>query len=220
MPRSDLSILLVDDPRAPDVAAEACAAGGVIAFPTDTVYGVGVDLWQPTALARLYEVKGRSVEKALPILMADAADWKRVAATLPRGADELMSAFWPGALTIVLPRRSNVPEAVGPLTSTIAVRVPAHAGLRRVLERTGPLATSSANRSGAAPAMDAEGVREQLGHGLSLLLDGGRLPPSQPSTVIDLTGAEPAILRLGAIDKQAIVRVLGDRVASVSVTAG
>jgi L-threonylcarbamoyladenylate synthase len=214
MPTNDLPILSVDDPKAPEMATHAVGGGGIVAFPTDTVYGIGVDLWQPEAIARLYALKGRATEKALPILMADADEWRRVAVSLPEGARQLMEAFWPGALTVVLPRRPEVPEAVGPLTNTIAVRVPSHPGLRRVLERTGPLATSSANRSGAPAAVDAAGVREQLGPGLALLLDGGHLATSAPSTVIDLTGVEPAIVRHGAIDAQAIALVLGDRVAS------
>src|ERR687887_1039043 len=93
-------IILIDDPAAPVAAALAVAAGGVIAFPTDTVYGVGVDLWQPAAVARLYALKGRPQEKALPVLLADAAAWTRVACDAPPAALQLMRAFWPGALTI------------------------------------------------------------------------------------------------------------------------
>src|SRR5437588_1767885 len=151
-------ILPVGDPAAPATAARAIAAGSVIAFPTATVYGVGVDLRQPAAVARLYALKGRPQEKALPVLLADAAEWTRVACDVPEAAVRLMRAFWPGALTIVLPRRSDVPDAVAPLAPTVALRVPAHEPLRRVLARTGPLATSSANRTGAPPASDTATV--------------------------------------------------------------
>src|ERR671938_1254507 len=177
-------IIPIDDPAAPAAAARAIAAGGVIAFPTDTVYGVGVDLWQPTAVARLYALKGRPQEKALPVLLADAAEWTRVACDAPEAALRLMRAFWPGALTIVLPRRPDVPDALAPLAATSALRVPAHEPLRRVLARTGPLATSSANRSGEPPASDAATVRAALGAGLALLLDGGasRHPRRRPSS--------------------------------------
>src|SRR5437588_9818299 len=134
-------ILPVGDPAAPATAARAIAAGSVIAFPTDTVYGVGVDLWQPDAVARLYALKGRPAEKALPVLLADAAEWTRVACDAPEAAQQLMRAFWPGALTIVLPRRPDVPDAVAPLVPTSPLRVPAHEPLRRVPGCPGPLAT-------------------------------------------------------------------------------
>ena len=201
-------IIPIGDPAAPAAAARAIAAGGVIAFPTDTVYGVGVDLWQPTAVARLYALKGRPQEKALPVLLADTAEWTRVACDAPEAALRLMRAFWPGALTIVLPRRPDVPDALAPLAATSALRVPAHELLRRVLARTGPLATSSANRSGEPPASDAASVRVALGAGLALLLDGDALPPSAPSTVVDASGHQPTILRHGAIPDDAIWRVI------------
>ena len=201
-------IIPIDDPAAPAAAARAIAAGGVIAFPTDTVYGVGVDLWQPAAVARLYALKGRPQEKALPVLLADTEEWTRVACDAPEAALRLMRAFWPGALTIVLPRRPDVPDALAPLAATSALRVPAHEPLRRVLARTGPLATSSANRSGEPPASDAATVRAALGAGLALLLDGGALPPSAPSTVVDASGRQTTILRHGAIPDDAIWRVI------------
>lgn len=201
-------ILFVDDPQAPEAAARAVAAGGVLAFPTDTVYGLGADLWQPEAIARLYTVKGRPDEKALPVLLAAEEQWPLVASAAPEAARRLMRAFWPGALTIVLPRRDDVPEAVGPRTRTIAVRVPAHAALCRVLARSGPLASSSANLSGQAPAMSAREALDTLGHGLALVLDGGRLPAGEASTVVDTTGGQPVILRHGALSAEAIAAAL------------
>lgn len=201
-------VLSIDDPGAPEAAARAIAAGGVIAFPTDTVYGLGADLRQPEAIARLYALKGRPDEKALPILLAAEDQWSLVASAAPEAARRLMRAFWPGALTIVLPRRDDVLEAVGAHTRTIAVRVPAHAELCRILERTGPLATSSANLSGQAPAMSASAVLGALGHGLGLLLDGGPLPAGEASTVVDVTGPQPVVLRPGAIAAEAIAGAL------------
>ncbi len=200
--------LSIDDPRAPDAAERAIATGGVIAFPTDTVYGLGAGLWRPDAVARLYAVKGRPDEKALPVLLAGEDEWALVAAEAPEAARRLMRAFWPGALTIVLPRRPDVPDAAGPLTATIALRVPDHAALRRVLTRTGPLATSSANRSGRPPATSAAEARDELGRGLALVLDGDVLPARPPSTVVDLTGPAPAVLRQGAIAADTIARAL------------
>ena len=202
------SILSIDDPAAPDAAARAIAAGDVIAFPTDTVYGLGANLWQPEAMARLYAAKGRPDEKALPVLLAAEDEWPVVASAAPDAALRLMRAFWPGALTIVLPRRDEVPEAVGPLTRTIAVRVPAHPALRRVLARTGPLASSSANLSGRPPAMSANEVYDMLGRSLALLLDGGILPPGTASTVVDVTGHQPVILRAGVISADDLAHTL------------
>ncbi len=201
-------VIPIDDPAAPEAAAQVIAQGGVIAFPTDTVYGVGANLWQPRAIAHLYELKGRPEEKALPVLMGHQDQWAQVACNLPQAALHLMRVFWPGALTIVVPRRPDVPDAVGPLTSTIALRVPAHEGLRRVLMRTGPLATSSANRSGEPSLSDAAAVQAALGAGLALLLDGGALPISAASTVVDVTGPAAVILRHGAIDAGAIEKAL------------
>lgn len=202
------TIIPIDDPAAPEAAARAISQGGVIAFPTDTVYGVGANLWQPRAIARLYELKGRPEEKALPVLMGHQDQWAQVACALPPAALHLMRVFWPGALTIVVPRRPDVPDAVGPLAPTIALRVPAHEGLRRVLMRTGPLATSSANRSGEPPLSAAAAVQAALGAGLALLLDGGALPASAPSTVVDVTGSAAVMLRHGAISVDDIERAL------------
>lgn len=216
---TSLRIIPIDHPDAPEAAARAIAAGGVIAFPTDTVYGIGAGLWQPEAIGRLYTLKGRPDEKALPVLMANASEWTRVARELPDTAAPLMRAFWPGALTIVLPRRPDVPDAVGLPAPTIGLRVPAHAALCRVLERTGPLATSSANRSGQPPARDAGAVREALGAGVALLLDGGALPPSAPSTVVDLTGAAPVVLRHGAVTAAAIEAALARAATGHSLSA-
>lgn len=197
--RSEPVVISIDGVEAPELAAQAIAAGQVIAFPTDTVYGLGADLWQPEAMRRLYALKGRPDEKALPVLLAGEEQWSLVASAASEAAVGLMRAFWPGALTIVLPRRPEVPDAVGPLSDTIAVRVPDHAGLRRVLKRTGPLASSSANRSGERSASSAHEVLEALGGGVGVLLDGGALPVRPASTVVDLTGSQPVILRQGAI---------------------
>jgi len=203
--------IAINDLGAPEAAAQAIAEGGVIAFPTDTVYGLGAGLWQPDAITKLYALKGRPDEKALPVLLAAAEQWAEAATDAPEAARRLMRRFWPGALTIVLPRRPDVPDAVGPLTRTIALRVPGHEGLRRVLARTGPLASSSANRSGQPPATSATQTLDELGHGLAFTLDGGALPPRPPSTVVDVTRPEPVIVRQGAITADAIARALAAR---------
>ncbi|GAC1437427.1 MAG: hypothetical protein NVSMB65_11660 [Chloroflexota bacterium] len=191
------------------LAAEAVRAGDLIAFPTDTVYGVGGDLSQPAAIGALFALKGRDAEKALPILLASAAQLSQVAREVPESAWRLIHAFWPGALTIVLARHPDVPAAVGPAAPTIGVRVPAHRDLLRLLETVGrPLASSSANPAGQPPARDAGAVDAALGGGLRLILDGGTLPPAPASTVVDLTGETPLILRRGPISAAEIGRVL------------
>ncbi len=207
----------IDDPTAIDEAVRAVAAGHVIAFPTDTVYGVGADLWQPAAVERLYAVKGRPDEKALPVLMAGEDDCRRVATRIPPSGLALMRAFWPGPLTIVLPRRDDVPDAVGPRVATIAVRVPDHDGLRRALARTGPLASSSANRSGKPPALDAPAVQAALGDGVALILDGGTPRHLEPSTVVDVSGESPRILRQGALAAAEIARILDVPAATLAL---
>ncbi len=204
----DVLTLSIDDADAAETAAGAIATGGVIAFPTDTVYGLGVDLWQPSAIAALYRVKGRPDDKALPVLMADSDGWRDVALAFPATAQRLAAAFWPGGLTLVLRRRPEVPDAVAPLAPTIALRVPDHTALRRVLARTGPLASSSANLSGQPTATSATEVRATLGHGLTLVLDGGIRTVQRPSTIVDVTAAVPVILRHGAISDEDIARVL------------
>lgn len=208
----DVVVLALDDPTAPAAAAEAITDGYVIGFPTDTVYGLGADLWRPDAIQRLYALKRRPEDKALPVLLASRDDVAAVAVDLPTAALRLMDAFWPGGLTLVVPRRPSVPDAVGAHARfTIAIRIPAHEVLRRVLAATGPLASSSANLSGKAPAVDAPGVAALQRDGqrqLVLVLDGGASPPRPPSTVVDLTRPEPVILREGAVSAQAIAAAL------------
>jgi len=207
----ELQAIAIDDQRAPDLAVRAIASGSVIAFPTDTVYGLGAGLWRPDAITKLYALKGRPDEKALPVLLAAEEQWTEAATEASEAALRLMRRFWPGALTIVLPRRLDVPDAVGPLTRTIALRVPGHERLRRILARTGPLASSSANRSGHPPATSAKMALNELRYGLALVLDGGALPPRPPSTVVDVTGPELIIVRQGAITADAIARALAAR---------
>jgi tRNA threonylcarbamoyl adenosine modification protein (Sua5/YciO/YrdC/YwlC family) len=204
------AILPIGLPATLRLAADAVRAGELIAFPTDTVYGIGGDLDQAAAIAALYALKGRQREKALPVLLASAAQLAQVARDVPAPVWRLVEAFWPGALTIVVPRRSTVSTLVGIESSTIGVRVPAHRGLLRVLETVrAPLVSSSANLAGQPSARDAHDVARTLGAGLRLILDGGALPPSAPSTVIDMTGEVPRILRQGQVPASEIARVLG-----------
>jgi len=182
------------------VAARILAGGGLVAFPTDTVYGVGAHAFQPDAVERIYVAKTRPQDKAIPILLAQADDLVLVAKGITETAWLLAERFWPGGLTLVLPKKANVPDVVSAGGPTIAVRVPDHPvflALMAALDT--PLAATSANLSGRPSPVTAEEVEAELGGRIELILDGGRCPGGVPSTVLDLTTDPPSVLRAGAI---------------------
>jgi L-threonylcarbamoyladenylate synthase len=168
-------ILAASAPEAVQRAADVLRRGGLAAFPTDTVYGVGALVSAADAVRRLYEFKGRAAEKALAVLVARPADLALVAAGLTPGAETLARRFWPGPLTLVVPKHPALPEAVSALP-TVGVRQPDHPVAQQLLALTGPLAVTSANLSGRPSAVTAEEVLAQLGGRIELLLDGGRTP--------------------------------------------
>jgi L-threonylcarbamoyladenylate synthase len=196
-------ILPASDPRALPRALEILRAGGLVAFPTDTVYGLGALAFDQTAIESIYFAKDRPLEKAIPILIADADDLDKVADAIPALARRLASRFWPGALTVVVPKRADLPEAVSS-TDTVGVRVPDHAAARALLRAAGPMAVSSANLSGQESPCTAEEVIRQLNGRIPLVLDGGGTRGGVPSTVVDVTGAEPVILRVGSVTLEQI----------------
>jgi L-threonylcarbamoyladenylate synthase len=181
-------------------AAALLRGGELVAFPTDTVYGVGAVVWDVAAVEKLYIAKLRALDKAIPVLLADPADVALVACDLSAAARRLAERFWPGPLTLIVPRAAAVPDAVTAGGATVAVRVPDHA-LARALIRTAaaPLATTSANLSSQPAAATAQEVTAQLAGRVALILDGGRCPGGVASTVVDVTGATPVILRPGPI---------------------
>ncbi len=180
-------------------AAERLRAGGVIAFPTDTLYGVGARAADLAAVARLYQVKRRPSTQPMVWLVRDRDQVERFAVISP-AARELMAHFWPGPLTLVLPRST---AADGP---TIAVRAPNHDIALALLSALGePIASSSANPAGQPPPIDADQVLAGIGDELDLVLDGGPCRLGEPSTILDLSGATPRILREGAIPAAALV---------------
>jgi L-threonylcarbamoyladenylate synthase len=188
-------------------AVEVLRAGGVIAFPTDTVYGVGAHGLLNDAVEKLYVVKGRPAEKAIPLLLAAAAEVDSVARDISPAARNLMHRFWPGALTIVLKKQPHLPAAVTG-TDTVAVRVPDHAVVRALIRALGaPLAATSANRSGKPELLDAQSIGSVLGGLLDLILDGGRCAGGVPSTVVDASGETLKVLRVGAIAAEAALAV-------------
>ena len=197
-------------------AVRALANGEVVAIPTDTVYGLAAALDQPAAIERLYTLKGRSAEKAIPILIADPVDVDKLTPDMPAMAMRLADAFWPGALTLVLRALPDLPDRVKTPTAdgitTVAVRVPDNRLARAVIATAGgALAVTSANRSGAAPALDASEVGALGLPGPLFVVDGGRAPGGTPSTIVLATGDAPEIIRQGAIPISAISAVLGDR---------
>ena len=183
----------------PELLAELAGdlrRGGVAALPTETFYGLAADPRSPEGCARVFAVKGRDAEKALPVLAASAADLGGLGVSAAPGTISRIAALWPAPLTAVFALREPLPCTSGGLS--LAVRVPAHPALRRLLERTGPLTGTSANRSGEAPASTAAVVEEALGRAIDWLVDGGDTPGGLPSTVVDARVEPPRVLRAGA----------------------
>ncbi len=180
--------------------------GGVIAFPTDTVYGLGADAFNSVAVQRIYEIKGRSESNPFPLLIADLKQLAALAESIPELARFLANQFWPGGVTLVLSKKDTVPAylASGP---TIAVRVPNHPTCLTLLQRlAGPLIGTSANLSGQPPALTADEVRQQLGDRIDLIIDGGRCPGGKESTVLDITREPPVVPRQGIVPSHEIDR--------------
>jgi L-threonylcarbamoyladenylate synthase len=173
--------------------------GGVIAFPTDTVYGLGADAFNSTAVERIYEIKNRPKHRQLPLLIADAERLPTLAEPIPEIAWFLARWFWPGGLTLVLSKTDSLPAYLvsGP---TVAVRVPNHPVCLTLIQRLGnPIIGTSANISGQSPALTAEEVEQQLGGKIDLVINGGKCPGGKESTVVDVTHEPPVILRQGII---------------------
>jgi tRNA threonylcarbamoyl adenosine modification protein (Sua5/YciO/YrdC/YwlC family) len=185
------------NPRERDVLVEALAAGKVVAVPTDTVYGLAVDPRLAGAVDRVFALKQRPEQFQLPVLIADPAGLVDLAEATA-AAERLISRYWPGPLTLVLPRRSGIAFDLGGDSATIGLRCPANSLLRELLRSTGPLAVTSANRHGEAPLRTADEVRGHFGAAVTAVLDGGRCD-GRPSTVISLTGAGVKCLREGAL---------------------
>jgi L-threonylcarbamoyladenylate synthase len=180
--------------------------GDLVVFPTDTVYGIGCDPYDVSALDRIYIAKGRPQSKAIPLLLADASVLGAVAGSLTKEARLLAQAFWPGALTLVIERKADLPPQLGS-GNTIAVRVPAHTALRSLIaDCGGALAVTSANRSGEPDPLSVQDAIDYLGESVALYIDGGYSKSSRPSTVVDCSGESFRVLRQGAISADDIHR--------------
>ena len=192
--------LPAEAPGAVDRAVETLLRGEVIAFPTDTVYGIGAHAFLPQAVAQLYAVKERPGGMAIPLLLSGAEALPLVCVDIPALAWEIAGRFWPGALSLVLRRTPAVPDAVTAGGPTVAVRVPDHPLVRELCRRLGaPLAATSANRHGWPPPVAAGEVQAALAGRIPLILDGGPCPGGVASTLLDLTVSPPAILRPGPV---------------------
>lgn len=175
-------------------ALEALARGEVIGLPTDTVYGIGAAINSRQGVEALFELKGRGEEKPIPVLVASLSDARGVGMV-----DAEAAVHWPGALTVVVRRMPSVPSWVGdPDAGTVAIRIPDHPVALDLLERSGPLAVTSANRSGEPPALDDAAARASLGDAVAVYVPGNS-PGGSASTVVDLTGPTPVVLRPGPV---------------------
>ena len=190
-------------------AARILRRGGLVAFPTDTVYGVGAHACLPDAVERIYRVKERPRDKAIPLLLADAQQVEEVAVNVPPVTFRLMGVFWPGGLTIVVSRSSRVPDVVTAGGDTVALRMPDHAFVLALIRTLGaPLAATSANISGRPPAVTGGQALGELRGRVELIVDGGVCPGGVPSTVLDLVSEPPRVLRAGAVSPEELRRVL------------
>lgn len=192
---------------APDVIEKAAAllrAGQLVAFPTDTLYGVGAAVHDEDAVRRLYEVKERPLAKGIPILLAQAREVDLVAVKVPEAARSLMDRFWPGPLTVIVPRRTDLPSILAP-GDTVAVRVPDHDLARLFIGACGgAIAATSANLSGQSPARTASEALAALGGRIAAVLDGGPVQVGHASTIIDCTVTPPVVVRRGPIPAEAL----------------
>lgn len=188
-------------------AIEVLARGELVAFPTDTVYGLGADAFNDQAVRKLYLAKGRSHEKAIPVLVANLEQFVDVVDRTTFAAMRLVEKFWPGPLTIVLGQGSGLASSIS-VHATVGVRIPDHPIAQELILETGPLAVTSANRSGDPEACTAEEIEAKMGAQVHLIVDGGKTLGGQPSTVVDCTQDPPKILRVGPISEEEIHTVL------------
>jgi len=191
-------------------AAEAVRRGEVVVLPTDTVYGVGVDAFASDAVAAVLAVKGRGREMPLPVLVPSAQTVDGLAADVPDYARDLIGAFWPGPLTLVLPAQSSLMWDLGETNGTVALRMPQNDTALQLLSEVGPMAVTSANISGQPPATTILEAATQLGSAVSVYLEAGPSAGGLASTILDCTRDTPVILRAGAVSAGQLQEVLGD----------
>lgn len=191
-------------------AAASVKSGDLVVLPTDTVYGIGADAFNTDAVADLLAAKGRGRDMPVPVLVGS---WDTLSGLVPNVSGrtrELIEAFWPGGLTLVVEHAPSLSWDLGDARGTVAVRMPLHPVAIELLEATGPMAVSSANRSGHPPARTAAEARSQLGEHVAVYLDGGEAETGVASTIVDVTGDVPCVLRDGAVSLQRLREVVAD----------
>jgi L-threonylcarbamoyladenylate synthase len=203
------TLVIPANPQAIPPALAVLDTDGLVAFPTDTVYGLACNPFSQAAVERLFEAKNRAGSKAVAVLVGALEQLAQLTPGLEGQAIRLAQRFWPGALTLVVPRRPELPENLSPYP-TLGVRMPDHAFALALLRQTGPLGTSSANISGGTNPLTAQDVLAQLAGRIDLLLDGGACPGGLPSTVVDCTRQPPTVLRQGALSQVQILAALQD----------
>ncbi|MEV0645561.1 L-threonylcarbamoyladenylate synthase [Phytomonospora sp. NPDC050363] len=194
--------------RAIEAAISAVRSGDLVVMPTDTVYGIGADAFKSWSVEALLRAKGRGRDMAPPVLVGSRRTLDGLVLSLPSTARDLVAAFWPGALTVVVEHAPTLDWDLGDTDGTVAVRMPLHPVALEVLSETGPMAVSSANKSGQPPASTATDAREQLGYGVSVYLEAGPSADIVPSTIVDCTGDVPILLRAGALSLERIREVV------------
>ena len=193
-----------------DHAADVLRSGQLVVVPTDTVYGLAAALTRPDAVARIYEVKQRPPERPIALLVDQLEQVEQVAESIPDAARLLMTRFWPGGLTILLPKKADVPDVITAAGPTVAVRMPDHPVPRALIRRLGaPLPTTSANRHGEPSPKSADNARVAIGADVAIILDAGPAPGGVDSTVVDVLSTPVRILRSGAISPAEIEAALG-----------
>jgi len=193
-------------------AALAVQQGKLVVLPTDTVYGIGADAFDPAAVRALLAAKGRGREMPPPVLVSAASTLDAIASAVPGYARALVEEFWPGPLTLVCTQQPSLQWDLGDTRGTVAVRMPDHEVALEILERTGPLAVSSANLTGEPAAVDADTAESMLGDAVEVVVDGGEAPGKEASTIVDVTGTQGRVLRRGALsldDLNAVLEPLG-----------
>lgn len=202
-------LLPAGQPEALRQAVDSLLAGGLVAFPTDTVYGLGALVWNEASIERIYTAKERPPEKAIPILLSSLSEAQRLIAALPAPMDILARRFWPGPLTLVVPCGDRVPDFITSGSGTVALRVPDHLVTLQLLSMLDqPLAVTSANRSGFSSPLTAKEVLDQLAGRIDAVVDGGRCPGGVPSTVLSLVTDPLILLRAGPISVPKLRQVL------------
>jgi L-threonylcarbamoyladenylate synthase len=200
----------VDPAGSLEAAAAALQAGGVVAIPTDTLYGLAARVDDEAAIARLFEIKQRPQERSLAVLVADQDQARGLAADVAVPLEQVMERLWPGGVTVVVEADPISSRLVAATDGTVGLRCPDHRWVRDLARRVGPLATTSANLHGQDPSPDANGVALSFGSAVELIVDGGRCD-GRASTVVAVHGAEIVILRDGAVDAATVRAATGDR---------